>query len=87
MARLSYQFGSTPSLCLKFWYHMSGTDIGWLSVYHLTDVSPEALLWSMDEDQGEEWKLVQINLRDSSGNLPTQVRGVIGLELSLGFGY
>ena len=41
----------------------------------------------MEKDQGEDWKRVtsEMNLFDSGGNYPTQVSGVIHLELSLEF--
>ena len=53
---------------------MSGADIGWLSVYRCSETDQETLLWSMNKDQGEEWKPVQINLMDSGNN--TKVGGV-----------
>ena len=53
---------------------MSGKDIGWLKVYHVTDEGLETLLWGVTGDQGEVWKLVLINLLDSDNGLPSQVR-------------
>lgn len=55
---------------------MSGADIGWLSVYRCSETDQETLLWSMNKDQGEEWKQVQINLMDSGNNEHTKVGGV-----------
>ena len=73
-ARLRWQSAGSQMACLKFWYHMSGEDIGWLRVYHVTDAGYETLLWSMNKDQGEDWKRVQMSLMDSNNNLPFQVR-------------
>ena len=55
---------------------MSGADIGWLSVYRCSETDQETLLWSMNKDQGKEWKQVQINLMDSGNNEHTKVGGV-----------
>ena len=55
---------------------MSGADIGWLSVYRCSKTDQETLLWSMNKEQGEEWKQVQINLMDSGNNEHTKVGGV-----------
>ncbi|XP_022798346.1 uncharacterized protein LOC111336503 [Stylophora pistillata] len=70
--------------CFKLWYHMSGADIGWLSVYRRSGTDQETLLWSMNKDQGEEWKQVHINLRDSGNN---NLRQVITIEGGIGNGY
>ena len=53
---------------------MSGEDIGWLKVYHVTDGGLETLLWGVTGDQGDVWKLVLIDLLDSDDGLPSQVR-------------
>ena len=74
-ARLSFSTLGLQFGCAKFWYHMSGDDIGWLGVYHVTDVGSKTLLWSMNKDQGMEWKEAQIKLLDSNNSFPSQVRG------------
>ena len=74
VARLRYHNTGSAFGCIEFIYHMSGKDIGWLKVYHVTDGGLETLLWGVTGDQGDEWKLVLINLLDSNYGLPSQVR-------------
>ena len=73
VARLRYHNTGSAFGCIEFIYYMSGKDIGWLKVYHVTDGGLETLLWGVTGDQGDEWKLVLINLLDSNYGLPSQV--------------
>ena len=74
VARLRYHNTGSAFGCIEFIYHMSGKDIGWLKVYHVTDGGLETLLWGVTGDQGDEWEIVLINLLDSNYGLPSQVR-------------
>ena len=74
VARLRYHNTGSYFGCMEFIYHMSGEDIGWLKVYHVTDGGLETLLWGVTGDQGDVWKLVLIDLLDSDNGLPSQVR-------------
>ena len=74
VARLRYHNTGSAFGCIEFIYHMSGKDIGWLKVYHVTDGGLETLLWGVTGDQGDVWKIVLINLLDSNYGLPSQVR-------------
>ncbi|XP_034159304.2 MAM and LDL-receptor class A domain-containing protein 1 isoform X1 [Pangasianodon hypophthalmus] len=42
--------------CWMFWYHMSGRDVGMLSVYLHESHNSRVTLWSRSGDQGERWR-------------------------------
>ena len=53
-------------VCIQFWYHMHGSDIGNLSIYLKTNHS-ETVVWTLSGNQGDQWKFGQtaLNSRDA----------------------
>ena len=49
------------TVCVKFWYHMHGSEIGNLSIYLKTNQS-ETLVWRLSGDQGNRWRFGQTAL-------------------------
>ena len=49
------------TVCVQFWYHMHGSDIGNLSIYVKTNQS-ETLVWRLSGDQGNRWRFGQTAL-------------------------
>ncbi|PFX12596.1 G-protein coupled receptor GRL101, partial [Stylophora pistillata] len=52
-------FINAPELCLQFWYHMYGKDIGTLNIY-IEAVNSEKKVWSQQGDQGDKWIFAQV---------------------------
>ena len=52
-------------VCLQFWYHMHGSDIGSLGIYLKTNQS-ETLVWRLSGDQGNRWRFGQTVLNSTS---------------------
>ena len=52
-------------ICVQFWYHMHGSDIGKLNIYLKTNQS-ETLVWSLSGDQGNRWRFGQTALNSPS---------------------
>ncbi|PFX12464.1 Neuropilin-1 [Stylophora pistillata] len=52
------------TVCVKFWYHMHGSDIGNLSIYLKTNQS-ETLVWMVSGDQGNRWRYGQTALNST----------------------
>ena len=59
-------FIQTQELCLQFWYHMHGEEIGSLNIYIQTR-SSETKVWSQQGDQGDHWIFAQTPI-NSGGN-------------------
>ncbi len=61
--------GSNSSACLKFYYHMYGSDMGTLNVFN-----GNATIFTKSGDQGDRWRKVtrKINLSDVV-SIPTLV--------------
>ena len=53
------------TVCVQFWYHMHGADIGNLSVYLKTNQS-EYLVWRLSGDKGNRWRFGQTALSSPS---------------------
>ena len=53
------------TICVQFWYHMHGSDIGNLSIYLKTNQS-ETLVWRLSGDQGNRWRFAQTALNSPS---------------------
>ena len=53
-------------VCIQFWYHMYGSDIGNLSIYLKTNQS-ETVVWTLSGNQGDQWRFGQtaLNSRDA----------------------
>ncbi|XP_052069280.1 MAM and LDL-receptor class A domain-containing protein 1-like [Mytilus californianus] len=58
--------------CLKFWYHMYGTDVGRLNVTLNKNV-----IWSDNGDKGDNWNLAKVDI-DSQGYLTFEFVGIYG---------
>lgn len=46
--------------CLKFFYNMSGENLGRLNVYSVDQDDKPFLLWRLAGDQGNEWRSAQV---------------------------
>ena len=53
------------NVCVQFWYHMHGSEIGKLSIYLKTNQSEE-LVWRLSGDQGNRWRFGQTALNSPS---------------------
>ncbi|XP_031561610.1 uncharacterized protein LOC116297509 isoform X2 [Actinia tenebrosa] len=49
----------TQSVCIQFWYHMSGIETGSLNIYRKSNNSMN-LLWSQSGDKGNSWLFGQV---------------------------
>ena len=58
---LSGWIGANETVCVQFWYHMHGSDIGDLNIYVKTNQS-ETLVWRLSGDQGNRWRFGQTAL-------------------------
>ena len=58
---LSSWMEPNETICLQFWYHMHGSDIGNLSVYLKTNQS-ESLVWRLSGENGNRWRFGQTAL-------------------------
>ena len=66
-ARLTSQLETyTKPACLKFWYHMYGSQIGRLNVYLKNGASLGAPIWVRRLNQGNQWNIAQVSLNPSS---------------------
>ena len=66
---LSRTFPSTSGRCLTFWYHMYGSGMGELNVYvKPAKAAAMTKVWSLNGDQGDEWKMAQVTLISSASD-------------------
>ena len=68
--------------CFNFYYNMNGADVGTLNVYLLVNqsrdvFSTEALVWSLQGDNGDQWGMGQFNITSRYTAYPYQV-GIYG---------
>ncbi|XP_077978885.1 MAM and LDL-receptor class A domain-containing protein 1-like [Glandiceps talaboti] len=56
-----YDANNQEDICLNFWYHMYGSDIGTLQVQQVT-ASGTTNLWTLFSDQGDEWINGQVGI-------------------------
>jgi len=75
---LSDEIEPNENVCVQFWYHMHGSEIGKLSIYLKTNQS-ETLVWRLSGDQGNRWRFGQTAL-----NSPSLYRFVIEGTVSNG---
>ncbi|KXJ25074.1 MAM and LDL-receptor class A domain-containing protein 2 [Exaiptasia diaphana] len=67
-ARIESEWISTrENLCLQFWFHMWGKDIGSLKVLMKTNQS-EKVIWHSYGDQDDQWKFGQVPLTSDGRN-------------------
>ena len=60
----------TQELCLQFWYHMYGKDVGSLNVL-IKIKDSETKVWSQQGNQGDQWIHAQVPIK---GKRQFQVR-------------
>lgn len=75
-ARLqSAWFIKTQQLCLQFWYHMFGKDIGSLNIYILRNASgSETKVWSQQGHMGDKWIFAQVPMNRGHHEKEYQVK-------------
>ena len=71
--------GPGKSICVQFWYHMKGKDVGSLRVYIQTNQT-KALVWNTTGEQGDKWNFGQVGYR---GDLKSYQVGVILQQITL----
>ncbi|XP_020615666.1 MAM and LDL-receptor class A domain-containing protein 1-like [Orbicella faveolata] len=62
---LSGWIEANETVCVQFWYHMHGSDIGNLNIYVKTNQS-ETPVWRLSGDQGNRWRFGQTALNSPS---------------------
>ena len=68
------------TMCLQFWYHMQGKDVGKLNVYITANFSQNQI-WSQEGNQGNRWLFAQVPIYHVS---PYKVRiGNFSLAVNL----
>ncbi|KAK1165586.1 neuropilin-2-like isoform X1 [Acipenser oxyrinchus oxyrinchus] len=68
-------------LCMVFWYHMRGANVGTLRVLMSETDQQETTLWSMRGDQGSEWREGRTVLPES----PKEYQIVMEADIDHGF--
>ena len=77
------QPGCNAPVCVKFWYHMYGADIGSLNIYMATGSQlPGKLLWTVSGNQGDVWKSGHVPLSYTS-NISVSCYHFISLRVRL----
>ena len=71
--------GPGKSICVQFWYHMKGKDVGSLKVYIQTNQT-KTLVWNTTGEQGDKWNFGQIGYTGDSKSCKV---GVILQQLTL----
>ncbi|XP_070534301.1 MAM and LDL-receptor class A domain-containing protein 1-like isoform X1 [Ptychodera flava] len=70
---ISPAFDIENHLCLRFWYHMYGADIGELNVYQKRSSYLGNAIWSKGLDMGNVWHYANITLANSGIAMAYQV--------------
>jgi hypothetical protein len=66
-ARLaSKTYPATNNMCLTFWYHMYGSNIGTLNVYTSSFGHLGSTVWSQYGNQGNQWRKAQKTLQTAT---------------------
>ncbi len=66
----------TYGLCMQFWYHMYGSDMGQLNIYaNASNIS--TLLWTQSGNKGDQWLNARLNIK-SSKSFRLSIEGVRG---------
>ena len=71
--------GPDKSICVQFWYHMKGRDVGSLKVYIQTNET-KRLVWNTTGEQGDKWNFGQVGYKGDSKSYKV---GVILQQISL----
>ena len=61
----SSTIGPGKSVCVQFWYHMKGVDIGSLKVY-IQKNETKTLVWNTTSEQGDKWNFGQVGYTGDS---------------------
>jgi hypothetical protein len=70
-------------ICLSFWYHAYGDDIGTLNVYtRVRNQLSTKPIWSIDNDQGNKWRVAAVTI-DSSEDFQIVFEGIVGFGIYL----
>ncbi|KAM4689297.1 LOW QUALITY PROTEIN: neuropilin-1 [Discoglossus pictus] len=64
--------------CMTFWYHMSGPHVGSLSIKLKYEKEEDHTLWSVNGNQGDNWKEARVPLLKSPRQYQVVVEGTIG---------
>ncbi|GAB1608584.1 hypothetical protein Ahia01_001142600 [Argonauta hians] len=71
-------FSKNPSVCVRFWYYLSGKNPGSLVVQYVSDkdsFKSAKALWTRKDDQGKQWNEATVNI-DGHTNTHIQVEFV-----------
>ena len=71
--------GPGKSICVQFWYHTKGNDVGSLKVYIQTNQT-KTLVWNTTGEQGDKWNFGQVGYK---GSLKNYKVGVILQQITL----
>ena len=65
---MSSIIGPGKSICVQFWYHMKGKDVGSLKVYIQTNQTNQTktLVWNTTGEQGDKWNFGQVGYKGGS---------------------
>ena len=84
----AYLFSETlpynTDMCLTFWYHMYGTDIGELKIWLETTVLNPAywtLVWSKTGDQGNYWQHAILDVKSDESVFEVRFSGIKELSI------
>lgn len=73
-ALVSRNFNASIGRCLTFWYHMYGEAMGELNVYVKPVGRNRTKIWSKSGDQGDEWKMGQVTLKNMDSDYQVKPR-------------
>ena len=68
----SSTIGPGKSICVQFWYHMKGKDIGSLKVYIQTNET-KMLVWNTTGEKGDKWNFGQVGYKGDSKSYRVRV--------------
>ena len=60
-------FKPRQTVCLQFYYHMFGPDVGHLAVYKSFDKTHQKLLWSRTGQIDVHWHKALVTIHDENG--------------------
>ncbi|CAH3196068.1 unnamed protein product, partial [Porites evermanni] len=69
--------GPGKSICVQFWYHTKGKDVGSLKVYIQTNQT-KTLVWNTTGEQGDKWNFGQVGYKGGLKNYKVILEGVVG---------
>ncbi|XP_077865040.1 MAM and LDL-receptor class A domain-containing protein 2-like [Saccoglossus kowalevskii] len=60
-----FNYHSPEGICMKFWYHMLGAQVGVLNIYLKIDGQSDVLLWMKQGDHGPRWGYDNIHIPET----------------------